>query len=88
MLKTQGPLCYAELKHLRVALNQFLLTEGHEYLIQVQAVSNAGAGLWSLPLVKYQVPIISQYYLKLTLEISGAAIVLLLLILAIVYALK
>jgi hypothetical protein len=46
---------------LKVPLNSFLLIEGHEYLIQVQAVSTAGPGLWSLPIVRYKVPYLSNY---------------------------
>ena len=64
-LKTQGPLCYASLGQLKVPLNSFLLTEGHEYLIQVQAVTTAGPGLWSLQNVKYKVPYLSNYCKKL-----------------------
>ena len=60
-MKTQGPLCHAHLNNLKVDLNQFLLTEGHTYLIQVQAVSTAGPGPWSISNVKYSVPIFSKY---------------------------
>lgn len=69
--KTQGPLCFSELANLKVALNQFLLTEGHEYLIQVQAVSSAGPGLWSMSDVIYKVPNISRQNIVLIVEIMG-----------------
>ena len=55
LFKTQGPLCHASLENLNIALNNFLLTEDHDYFIQVQAVSTGGEGPWSIPIV-YRAP--------------------------------
>ena len=58
--KTQGPFCHPFVDQLRVPLKQFLLAEGREYIVQVQAVSTVGYGLWSSLSLKYRVPIISH----------------------------
>jgi len=79
--KTQGPLCYSDLKNLKVALGQFLLTEGHEYNIHVQAVSNAGPGLWSESTTTYRVPDISRNSFMLILQVTGAVLASLILVL-------
>ena len=81
--KTHGPLCYSDLSNLKVPLNQFLLTEGHEYTIKVQAVSSAGPGLWSLPTVVYKVPNASLKQLILIFEIVGSIMAMILLILTV-----
>jgi len=86
--KTQGPLCYSDLKNLKVALNQFLLTEGHEYKIHVQAVSNAGPGLWSESTTSYKVPNISHKSLGIILQIFGAILASLVLVLVSVLVLR
>lgn len=59
--KTFGPICHSSVDNLKVALNQFLLTEGRLYLVSVQVVSTAGFGPWSTQIVKYKVPSLSEY---------------------------
>lgn len=84
--KTHGPLCYSDLNNLKVPLNQFLLTEGHEYSIKVQAVSSAGPGLWSMPTIVYKVPNATLKQLILIFEIVGSILAMLLLVLTIAMA--
>lgn len=86
--KTQGPLCYSDLKVLKVSLNQFLLTEGHEYLIQVQAVTSAGPGPWSSTVNLYKVPSLSRQNLLLIFEIMGSALATSLILLVICLSIK
>ena len=72
--KTQGPLCYSDLSLLKVSLNQFLLTEGHEYSIHVQAVTSAGPGPWSSIIDLHKVPSLSRHSLLLVFEIIGSVL--------------